>query len=82
MRRADLAVALLIVFSALSLRAQERIPAGPPANGPTFDVVSIKRVTEIRSSRSVGERPGGQFVLSGVAIAALIRSAYRPTRPI
>ena len=77
MRRSDFAVALLIVFALVSLPAQQRIPAGPPANGPTFDVVSIKRVVnEIRTSRSVGERPGGQFVLSGVAIAALIRTAY------
>ena len=76
LRRRDFAATLLIALAVLSLRAQERIPAGPPANGPTFDVVSIKRVTEIRSSHSVGERPGGQFVLSGMAIAPLIRSAY------
>ena len=71
-----MAVASLIALAALSLRAQERIPAGPPANGPTFDVVSIKRVLDIRNQRSVGERPGGQFILSGMAIAPLIRSAY------
>ena len=76
MRRADVAVALLIALAVLSVSAQERIPAGPPANAPTFDVVSIKRVTEVRSQRSVGERPGGQFVLSGMAIAPAIRSAY------
>jgi uncharacterized protein (TIGR03435 family) len=76
MRRADFAVALLIVFALVSLRAQERIPAGPPANGPTFDVVSIKRVTDIRNRRSVGEQPGGKFVLSGMTIAPAIRTAY------
>ena len=47
-----------------------------PANGPTFDVVSIKRVTDIRNRRSVGEQPGGRFVLSGMAIAPAIRTAY------
>ena len=76
MRRVDFAVALLSVVALLSLRAQERIPAGPPANGPTFDVVSIKRVNEVRSSRSSGERPGGQFILSGMTFAPLIRAAY------
>jgi uncharacterized protein (TIGR03435 family) len=76
MRRAEMTVVLLMAVAAVTVRAQERIPAGPLVNGPTFDVVSIKRVNEIRTSRSVGERPGGQFVLSGVAIAALIRTAY------
>lgn len=59
-----------------SVSAQERIPAGPPPNGPTFDVVSIKRVEDIRPQRSVGEQPGGMFVLSGMAIAPVIRTAY------
>ena len=76
MRRPGFAVSLLIVFALLSLRAQERIPAAPPANGPTFDVVSIKRVTDIRNRRSVGEQPGGKFVLSGMTIAPVIRTAY------
>ena len=76
MRRSGFAVALLIVSALLSLRAQERIPAAPPANGPTFDVVSIKRVTDIRDRRSVGEQPGGRFVLSGMTIAPAIRTAY------
>jgi len=76
MRRADSAVALLIVVAVLSVRAQERIPAGPPPNGPTFDVVSIKRVTDIRNQRSIGDQPGGKFVLSGMAIAPMIRTAY------
>ena len=76
MRRSDFAVALLIALSLPSLWAQERIPAGSPPNGPTFDVVSIKRVNEVRSSRSSGERPGGQFILSGMTIGPLIRAAY------
>ena len=77
MRRAEeMAVVLVIVVAAVTVSAQERIPAGPPENGPTFDVVSIKRVTDIRDRRSVGEQPGGRFVLSGMAIAPAIRSAY------
>src|SRR5687768_18196214 len=66
----------LIALLVLSADAQERIPAGPPPNGPTFDVVSIKRVTEIRNRRSVGEQPGGRFVISGMAVAPAIREAY------
>jgi uncharacterized protein (TIGR03435 family) len=76
MRRKALVVSSLIAAVVLPLDAQERIPAGPPPNGPTFDVVSIKRVTDIRNRRSVGEQPGGKFVLSGMAVAPLIRSAY------
>ena len=68
------AVALLLVTAVLS--AQQRIPAGPPPNGPTFDVVSIKRVTEIRNRHTIGEEPGGRFVISGVAISAVIHEAY------
>jgi uncharacterized protein (TIGR03435 family) len=75
MRRTDLAF-VLVALAALTVTAQERIPAGPPTNGPTFDVVSIKRATDIRDRRSVGEQPGGRFVLSGMAIAPVIRSAY------
>lgn len=71
------AVAVLLAVAALSADAQQRIPAGPPANGPTFDAVSIKRnLSEVINSRSVGERPGGVFMLSGMAIAPVIRSAY------
>jgi uncharacterized protein (TIGR03435 family) len=77
MRRADAVVGVLIALAALSARAQERIPAGPPPKGPRFDVVSVKRATDIRSTRSIGEMPGGRFVLSGMTIAPLIRSAYR-----
>jgi uncharacterized protein (TIGR03435 family) len=77
MRRADAVGGVLIALAALSVSAQERIPAGPPQNGPRFDVVSVKRVTEIRSQRSIGEMPGGRFVLSAMAIAPLVRSAYR-----
>src|SRR5262245_22836887 len=76
MRRANLSVGLLAALAVLSVNAQERIPAGPPPNGPTFDVVSIKRVTDIRDRRSVGEQPGGRFVISGMAIAPAIREAY------
>jgi len=78
MRRAGVAVSLLPTLAVLSLAAQQRIPAGPPPNGPLFDVVSIKavRATDIRSSRSIGEQPGGRFVLSGMAIAPVIRAAY------
>ena len=76
MRRAIALGSLLVALAGLSLHAQERIPAGPPANGPTFDVVSIKRVTDIRNRRSVGQQPGGKFVISGMTIAPAIRSAY------
>lgn len=70
-------VGLCLAGAVLSLSAQERIPAGPPADGPTFDAVSIKRnVSDVITSRSVGERPGGVFSLSGMAIAAVIRAAY------
>lgn len=71
-------IALLVVGAVLSGHAQERIAAGPPPNGPVFDVVSIKavRASDIRSSRSIGEQPGGRFVLSGMAIAPVIRTAY------
>ena len=67
---------LLTAVTVLSLHAQDRIPASPPPNGPAFDVVSIKRVTEPRNRRSVGSQPGGRFVLSGMAIAPMIREAY------
>ena len=77
MRHAEaMAVVAVIAVTAVVVSAQQRIPAGPPANGPTFDVVSIKRVTDIRNRRSVGEQPGGRFVLSGMTIAPAIRSAY------
>ena len=39
-------------------------------------MVSIERVKDIRTQRSVGEQPGGMFVLSGMAIAPVIRAAY------
>lgn len=76
MRRAVIAVSSLIAAAVLSVTAQERIAAGPPPNGPTFDVVSIKRATDIRTQRSIGDQPGGRFVLSGMAIAPVIRTAY------
>jgi len=69
-------VALLVAGAVLSGHAQERIPAGPPANGPTFDVVSIKRVTDIRNRHRWGEDPGGKFVLSGTSIVPAIQAAY------
>ena len=76
MCRANVSVGLLAVLAVLTVTAQERIPAGPPPNGPTFDVVSIKRVTEDRDRRSIREEPGGRFVVSGLAIAPVIRAAY------
>ena len=76
MRCAFVAIGSLVACAAFSVAAQERIAAGPPPNGPTFDVVSIKRVTDIRSSRSIGDQPGGKFLLSGLAIAPVIRTAY------
>ena len=76
MCRRAFAPSLLTAFTVLSLHAQERMPAAPPPNGPAFDVVSIKRVTEPRNRRSVGSQPGGRFVLSGMAIAPMIREAY------
>lgn len=76
MRPVNLALALLMTLGVLALRAQERIPAGPPPDGPVFDVVSVRRVTEMRNFGSIGEQPGGRFVLSGTAIAAIIRAAY------
>jgi uncharacterized protein (TIGR03435 family) len=76
MRRTASVAAVVSALAVLSAYGQERIPAGPPPDGPTFDVVSIKRVTEIRDRRSIGEQPGGRFVVSGMAIAAVIRTAY------
>ena len=76
MRHGVIVASLLTALTVLPIAAQERIAAGPPPNGPTFDVVSIKRATDIRSRRSVGEEPGGKFVLSGMAIAPVIRTAY------
>ena len=76
MRRVEFA-AIVIAAAVLSASAQERIPAGPPPNSPSFDAVSIKRnVSEVVNSRSVGERPGGVFMLSAMAIAPVIRTAY------
>jgi uncharacterized protein (TIGR03435 family) len=69
--------AFLFAVAVLAASAQQRIPAAPPADGPAFDVVSIKRnVSEVVTSRSVGERPGGVFMLSAMAIAPVIRTAY------
>lgn len=76
MRRTD-SLLLLVAGLTASLAAQERIPAAPPADAPRFEVVSIKRVSGSRSERSIGEQPGGRFVLSAMPIAPLIRSAYR-----
>ena len=76
MRRVDSTTAVFIAIAAVSAYAQERIPAGPAPNGPTFDVVSIKRATDLRNQRSIGDQPGGRFVLSGLAIAPVIRTAY------
>jgi uncharacterized protein (TIGR03435 family) len=67
---------VLLAWTASSLGAQERIPAGPAPDGPIFEVASIKRVTGERDRASVGSQPGGRFVLSNMAIAPLIRSAY------
>ena len=72
-----LIIGAVLLTAALSVHAQERIAAGPPPNGPAFDAVSIKRnVSDVIDSRSVGERPGGVFQLSGMAIAPVIRTAY------
>ena len=76
MNRARSIAMLLVALGTLSAGAQERIAAGPPPNGPTFDVVSIKRVTEDRNRRSAGPQPGGRFVISGASIAPAIREAY------
>ena len=76
MNRASFVAMLFVALVTLAARAQDRIPAGPPSNGPTFDVVSIKRVKEERNRRSVGEQPGGRFVISGMSIAPAIREAY------
>ena len=76
MRRVEF-VAFLLGAAVFTASAQERIPAGPPQNGPTFDAVSIKRNTsEVVTRRSVGEQPGGVFMLSAMAIAPVIRTAY------
>jgi len=76
LRRVEFA-AFVIGAAVLSASAQERIPAGPPTNGPTFDAVSIKRNTsQVVTRRSVGEQPGGVFMLSAMAIAPVIRTAY------
>jgi len=74
--RAKEVAGLFIMVGAFSISAQERIPAGPPPNGPTFDVVSIKRVTEIRNSRRNGTLPGGKYVIEGMTISPAIREAY------
>jgi uncharacterized protein (TIGR03435 family) len=71
-----LTVSSLLAAALIPLGAQERIAAGPAPNGPTFDVVSVKRVTELRNTGSIGDQPGGRFVLSGMAIAPVIRTAY------
>ena len=77
MRTAHAAAVLVAVLLAGVMAAQERIPAGPVPGGPTFDVASIKRSTDtIQTTRSVGERPGGVWMLQGMAIAPMIRSAY------
>ena len=77
MRRVEFVAGVMIGAAVLAAHAQERIPAGPPVNGPTFDVVSIKRnVSTVVTQRSVGEQPGGVFMLSAMAIAPVIRTAY------
>ena len=76
MRRNAAVIGALIAAVVLPLTAQERIPAGPPPNGPAFDVVSIKRVTEIRNQRRSQTEPGGRYVLSAMTIAPAIREAY------
>lgn len=76
MRDVSFVVGVLATAAVLTAAAQERIPAGPPPNGPVFDVVSIRPAAGVITRRSVGQDPGGRFVLSGMAIAPLIRSAY------
>ncbi len=77
MRRVEFVAGVMIGAAVLAAHAQERIPGGPPPNGPTFDVVSIKRnVSTVVTQRSVGEQPGGVFMLSAMAIAPVIRTAY------
>jgi uncharacterized protein (TIGR03435 family) len=66
----------LVVTGAIAPAAQDRIPAAPPPGGPTFEVASIKRVTDVRPGGSNGTHPGGRWVLSNGAIAAMIRTAY------
>ena len=67
----------LVMVLTVSLVAQERIPAGPPSGGPAFDVASIKRLTEdTRTTRTLGQRPGGAWILEGMPIAPMIRAAY------
>jgi hypothetical protein len=76
MRRAVVAVSLLPALAVLALAAHAAYSRRPPSNGPVFDVVSIKVVRiSGRAVASVSSRAVG-FVLSGLAIAPVIRTAY------
>jgi|RhiMethySRZTD1v2_1073278.scaffolds.fasta_scaffold00865_15 uncharacterized protein (TIGR03435 family) len=75
MRHAGFLLALLVMFALTAVGAQERIAAGPPPGGPTFDAASIKRVTELRPGMSFDGGPGRWGMTNG-SMAQMIRSAY------
>lgn len=76
MKRACFVAVLFVALVALSTRAQERIPAGPPQNGPRFDVVSIRRSQTKDTDTSWGAQPGGRWRMHNLAVSVLIREAF------
>jgi bla regulator protein blaR1 len=84
MKKSLLAVLATATFSApLMLAAQQ--PAAPPAaaDGPSFEVASIKRNTSGDAGMRMGGPPG-RFVASNIAVRNLIVQAYQlqPTQLI
>jgi uncharacterized protein (TIGR03435 family) len=69
-------IACLVTLAAAAVGAQERSPAGPPPNGPRFDVVSIKRSQTEDTDTSWGAQPGGRWRMRNLAMSVLIREAF------
>lgn len=68
--------------SAVFLTGLALVSAQSPATGPTFDVVSIKRIPEGSvSSGRMSVRPDGGITLSGLSVGQLIVRAYAPDGP-
>jgi uncharacterized protein (TIGR03435 family) len=67
---------LLAVVAAIAVAAQT-------ANGPTYDVVSVKKNSSgALGSNGSSERPDGSFTLLNVPVTTLIARGYRDNMPI
>jgi hypothetical protein len=74
MRKVALLAGLIAIAVAASLDSGFA-QATPAPTGPTFDVVSIKRVNELRQSGGMRIFPDGTLVMTNGSIGSLINAA-------